>query len=256
MGKSIFFGVSDTAHHGKAAWIGVDGVAHKVKAVWMGVNGVARLCYQSLIKLFATAAYSRAAGDKTSAATLSIKAKDSDNIVLTFPADSAYLTCEKLTLHINSQTSSRTLKTIALRRGSTTSSSISVSAGIATTVPAYTISSAGWQAIDVTAGFTDDGGVTRELAAAEGIKIWLRTSSGTCTISGVNSDECPYLTLDSAGSSSPDTPDTPTQSVAFVVEDDGSVTLENVSFTQLSDGSVQIDNATFTVQDDGSVLVQ
>lgn len=194
MGKNFLLGVADTAHKVKAGWIGgADGKAHKIKAAWVGVNGLARQFLASVAKAFATAAYSRAAGDKTSAETLGIKAKDSDNIVLTFPADSAYLTCEKLTLHINSQTSSRTLKTIALRRGSTTSSSISVSAGIATTVPTYTISETGWQTIDVTAGFTDDGGVTRELAATEGIKIWLRTSSGTCTIYGVNSTECPYL---------------------------------------------------------------
>lgn len=195
MGKSIFFGVSDAARQVKAAWIGVDGKARKIKAGWIGdVNGLARQFFASVAKVLATAAYSRSAGTLTNAETLGVKAQDTDNIVLTFPANDAFLTCEKLTLHINSKTSSRTLKTIALRKGSIASSSMSVSAGIATTVPTYTISSTGWQAIDVTAGFTDGGGgVTRELAATEGIKIWLRTSSGTCTIYGVNSTECPYL---------------------------------------------------------------
>jgi hypothetical protein len=49
--------------------------------------------------------------------------------------------------------------------------------------------------VDVTAALDADNGVTRTEAAANGIKVFLRSASSS-TVGGVSGENCPYFTIE------------------------------------------------------------
>lgn len=255
LGSGIFSKVSNAPIKTQSAWLkDINGKACKLKAAWIiDANHIARQFFVSVIKAMAIAAFERGGAGSTTNDLIAYKS-GSGYAVYTFPANDAFTSCQKLTLHFYIVSGYSTFGTIALRDGTTRDDAYGKNTGIASPVPDYVPTGNGWQSVDVTAALDADGGVTRAIAAENGIKVFMRSYNNS-VIGGIGGAYCPYLTLDSAGSS-PVEPDEPDTDISFTENEDGSVTLTNVAFTKLDDSTVQMDNATFTQQDDGSVLVQ
>ena len=196
MGKNIRLGVADTACKVKAGWIGgADGKARKIKAGWIGdAAGIARQFLVSSVNVFATAAYERGGNGATTNDFRALK-KGSGYAAVTFPANAALAECQKLTLHFYIVSGYSAFNTIALKTGTTKDGAFGVDTSIATPVPTYTPTANGWQSVDVTSALDADSGVTRAEAAANGIKVFLRSASSS-TVGGVSGENCPYFTIE------------------------------------------------------------
>lgn len=197
MGKSILLGVSETARKGKAAWIEVDGVARKWKAAWIGVDGIAKQFFISalpIVTVNAISAYERGGNGSVTGDFRALK-KGTGYAAVGFPADAAFADCQKVTLHFYVVSNSSTFDTIALRDGTTKDGAYSASTSIGTPIADFTPTGTGWQSVDVTAALDADNGVTRAIAATNGVKIFLR-SAGNTTIGGIGGEYCPYLTIE------------------------------------------------------------
>ena len=196
MGKSILLGVADTARKAKAGWIGgANGKARKIKAGWIGdAAGIARQFLASSVNVFATAAYERGGNGATTNDFRALK-KGSGYAAVTFPADAALASCQKLTLHFYIVSGVSGFNTIALRTGTTKDGAFGVDTSISTPIPEYIPTATGWQSVDVTAALDADSGVARTEAAANGIKVFLRSRSNS-TVGGVSGENCPFFTVE------------------------------------------------------------
>ena len=196
MGQSIFLGLSDTARKVKALWIGdANGKAHKIKAAWIGVGGIAKQFYLSIVKIFAISAYERGGSGSTTGDIKALK-KGSGYAAIGFPANDAFADCQKLTLHFYVVSNNSNFNTISVRDGATKDGAFSVDASIATPIPEYEPTDIGWQSVDVTIALdAASGGVTRDVAAANGVKVFMR-SRGNTVVGGIGGEYCPYLTIE------------------------------------------------------------
>lgn len=142
----------------------------------------------------ATAAYERGGNGATTNDFRALK-KGSGYAAVTFPANAALAECQKLTLHFYIVSGYSAFNTIALKTGTTKDGAFGVDTSIATPVPTYTPTANGWQSVDVTSALDADSGVTRAEAAANGIKVFLRSASSS-TVGGVSGENCPYFTIE------------------------------------------------------------